>query len=261
VTTLEVVPRLPPALANLTPREAEELACRSHLGVWTARKRGLDMAPIHWEWCELRMKHRRLAVIAPREHSKTETFTVNGVAWEAPQTPGLQVYVFAQTDEMAVKLVERVWTAVEETEPWMCEGKTASQSKRKLTFANGATVIAAGAGKGVRGEHPDIIIGDDVLSEAGCRSELQRSKTASWWKGTVGGMAHPGTVRKVRPDPDKGFVKRRFPPTRVFLVGTPFHEQDLLMSMKTNPIYRFYRYAAEFQPEDLVPGTLAVDVA
>ncbi len=261
MTTLEVVPRLPPALASMDPREVEELACRSHLGVWTARKMGMEMAPFHWEWCELRMTQERLALIAPRDHAKSQTFTVHGVAWEVPQKPGLQTFVFAETGEMAEALVERIWVAVEQTEPWLCEGKHAKQGKAKLTFANGATVKAAGAGKGVRGQHPDVIIGDDVLSEEGCRSEAGRRKTASWWKGTVGGMAHPGTIRKVRPDPDKGFIKVKFPPTRVFLVGTPFHEDDLLMSMKTNPIYHFRRYAAEFQPEDLVPGTLAVDVA
>jgi hypothetical protein len=219
------------------------------------------MAPVHWEWCELAMTARRLALIAPREHSKTETFTVNATAWRAPIMPGLQTYVFAETGDMAKKLVERVWNAVEETSPWMCERKFSSQSSEKLKFANGATVEAAGAGKGVRGAHPDIIIGDDVLSEDGCRSELQRERTASWWKATVGGMSHPGTVRRVRPTPDHGFVTMRMPPTRVFLVGTPFHEQDLLMSMRENPIYRFRRYAAEFEPEDLVDGTLAVEVA
>jgi hypothetical protein len=51
------------------------------------------------------------------------------------------------------------------------------------------------------------------------------------------------------------------PATKVHLVGTPFHQQDLLMSMRSNPVYEFRRYAAEFDPADLVPGTTAVEVA
>lgn len=258
---MTAVLELPKALAKLTPEQAEELACRSHLGVWTARKRHLEMAPVHWEWCELAMTVNRLALIAPREHSKTETFTVNATCWRSEQTPGLQTYVFCQTGDMAKRLIERVWVAMEETAPWMCEPKVSSKSSDGLKFANGSTVGAAGAGKGVRGIHPDVIIGDDVLSEDGCRSELQRAYTNSWWKGTVGGMSHPGTMRRVRPEPGKPYITVRMPPTKVHLVGTPFHELDLLMGMKSNGMYHFRRYAAEFHPDDLVAGTLAVEVA
>jgi hypothetical protein len=256
-----VLPALPPELAELSEKDAEALACRAHLGVWTSRVRGLDMAPVHWEWTELAMDLSRLALIAPREHSKTETFTVNATVWRNESTPGLQTYVFCQTGDMAKLLLERVWEATLETSPWMCEGKSIVHSSEKLKFANGCTVGAAGAGKGVRGIHPDVIIGDDVLSEDGCRTELQRKRTDSWWRGTVGGMSHPGTTRKVRADPDSPFVKVKFPPTRVHLVGTPFHEQDLLNGMKENPMYHFRRYAAEFHPDDLVDGTLAVDAS
>ena len=40
----------------------------------------------------------------------------------------------------------------------------------------------------------------------------------------------------------------RMPATRIRLVGTPFHTDDLLMSMRRNPVWAFYRYAAEFDP-------------
>jgi hypothetical protein len=74
-------------------------------------------------------------------------------------------------------------------------------------------------------------------------------------------MAHPGTTRKVR---TRWWDDRRLiaiPPTRIFLVGTPFHERDLLNGMRTNPLYRFRRYAAEFDPATCVAGTLAVEAA
>lgn len=44
------------------------------------------------------------------------------------------------------------------------------------------------------------------------------------------------------------------PPTRVHLVGTPFHQQDLLMNMAENPLYTFRRYAAEYEPDMLLEG-------
>jgi hypothetical protein len=66
---------------------------------------------------------------------------------------------------------------------------------------------------------------------------------------TIGGMAHPGTTRRVL-----GNQRVQMPGTKVFLVGTPFHEEDLLMSMKKNPLYQYRRYSAEFQASNLVDG-------
>ena len=132
-----------------------------------------------------------------------------------------------------------------------------SKSVHESVYANGSRVTAAGAGKAVRGKHPDRIIGDDVLTEAGCLTAHQRAKTSSWWFGTVGGMSHPGTTRPVR-----GLGRVSFPPTQVILVGTPFHAEDLLMSMRTNAVWHFRRYAAEFEPSQLPrPGeSLAVEI-
>jgi hypothetical protein len=254
---------LPEGLRKLSPEQAEELACKAHLGVWTARKRLLEMAPVHWEWCELAMSESRLALVAPREHSKTETFTVNATAWRSEHSPGLWTSIFSQTMDQAKIVLKRVQSAIEETAPWLLDPKGGYEfNSTRMQLTNGALVTVAGAGKSVRGIHPDIIIGDDVLEEQDCLSELQRKRMERWWKGTVGGMAHPGTIRRVRQIPGdltSPFITVRMPPTKVFLVGTPFHDLDLLMGMKKNPMYRYRRYAAEFEPGNLVAGTLAVE--
>lgn len=250
---------LPDALADLSPDEAEELACRAHLGVWTERRRGLPMAGLHWEWTELAMTVKRLCVMAPREHSKTETFTVNATSWRTIYTPGLWTYVFSATDDQAKEQLEKIWQAVDQIAPWLTHRRR--PSALKLRFNNGARVDGAGAGKAVRGKHPDIVVGDDVLEEKSCLTELMRKRTERWWKGTVGGMAHSGVSRDVRPFPGAPWEKVHLPPTRFYLVGTPFHEQDLLNVMRTNRLWKFRRYAAEFRPDELVAGSLAVEAA
>src|SRR5699024_1388415 len=101
--------------------------------------------------------------------------------------------------------------------------------------------------------HPDIIIGDDVLEEAYCLTSYQRQKTRDWWFGTVSNMAHPGTIRHHRG------LRIGVGATRVFIVGTPFHSQDLLMSMRDNSMYHFRRYAGEYDPASIVDG-YAVEV-
>lgn len=243
------------AVDGYDPTEAMELACKSHLGVWASMKRGLANSAVHWEWCEQAMFRDRLALVAPREHAKSEVFTVNQIAWRCTYTPGIYCYVFAQTGDQAYDLKERIDAALEETAPWMLERSSSNKSFSR--YANWSRVRVAGAGKGVRGAHPDLIVGDDVLSEGRSMTDHQRKKTHEWWFGTIGGMSHAGTVRSIGDRHNKYRV--RMPPTKVHIVGTPFHQQDLLMGMRQNPMYHFRRYAAEFDPATLVDG-YAVEV-
>ncbi|MEV0049462.1 hypothetical protein AB0H34_03070 [Saccharopolyspora shandongensis] len=70
------------------PAKHEELACAMYLGVWAQRRRGLAMSPLHREGAELAMSRRRLALVAPREHGKSETLSVNATAWRCIYQPG-----------------------------------------------------------------------------------------------------------------------------------------------------------------------------
>lgn len=239
--------------------DAVELACKAHLGVWAERKRGYVNAALHWEWCELAMSIPRLCVVAPREHAKSEVFTVGQVVWRCTYEPGIWCYVFGATGDLAARLKERIDLAMGATSPWMMKRGTIESNKTMSIYANGSRVDVAGAGKAVRGVHPDLIVGDDVLEEGNSMTSHQRKVIGRWWSGTVGGMSHPGTTREVGTRVSTRMVT--MPPTKVHLVGTPFHQQDLLMSMAQNPMYEFRRYAAEFDPMDLVPGSLAVQRA
>lgn len=239
--------------------DALELASKAHLGVWSERKRGLDNSALHWEWSELAMTKSRLCVVAPREHAKTEVFTVNQIAWRCIYTPGIWCYVFAQTGDQAIALKARIDVAIADAAPWMVGGRDVESNKTSSKYTNWSTVTCAGAGKGVRGAHPDLIVGDDVLEEGDCLTSHQRKRTSRWWSGTIGGMAHPGVIRPI--GKGESATRVRLPPTKVHLVGTPFHQQDLLLSMKENPMYEFRRYAAEYDPTKCVDGSLAIEIA
>lgn len=243
---------------TLTLAESKELACKAHLGVWMEEKRGFTNSELQWEWSELAMSVPKAAIVAPRDHSKSEVWTVGQGAWRCRYQPGLYGVIFSSTDDLARDLLKRIVEAVSQTDPWMLRGRDVINNVKHVRFSNWSELKCAGAGKKVRGGHPDWVVGDDVLDEDGCATAYQRRKTARWWAGTVGNMAHPGSTRPVGDYP--GAPRVYFPPTIVHLVGTPFHQQDLLMSMRANPIYQYRRYAAEFNPGDLVDG-LAVEVA
>lgn len=226
--------------------------------MWSERKIGLTLAPFQWDWVDLRMEWSRGCVIAPREHGKSVTFAVNGTVWESLYNPGLWTYIFSETADQAQKLLGNIKATMESVAPMMMAGAFVDNFT-EVEFANGSMVTVAGAGKSVRGAHPDRIVGDDVLEEGSTLSELGRKRMQRWWFGTVGGMAHPGTTRKVRTRWWDDRMVLKMSPTKMFLVGTPFHERDLLMSMRTNPVWRYRRYASEFDPAQLVPGTWAVE--
>lgn len=232
-----------------------ERACRADPAIWAREKRGFENAPHHEEWYRLMRTAKRLAVAAPREHAKTEVFTVNQTAWRSIYQPGIWTYVFASTLDQGKGMKARIDEAIREAKPELVDNAW-KDAADEAVYSNGSRITVAGAGKAVRSAHPDIIIGDDVLEEETCLTSYQRQKTSRWWFGTVSNMAHPGDTRTWRG------VRRRFAATKVFLVGTPFHGNDLLLGMRSNPLYRFYRYAAEFRPEDLVEeGSLAVEAA
>lgn len=246
------------ALLDLPADQALEAACRAHLGVWQERKLGLRLAPYHWEWADLAMEWSRGCIVAPREHGKSVVFAINATVWESLNNPGLWTYIFSATSDQAKALLGQIKATMELVAPLMVAGAFVDNFT-EVEFANGSRVTVAGAGKSVRGAHPDRIVGDDVLEEDGALSELGRKRTQRWWLGAISGMAHPGTTRKVRTRwwEDRRLLK--MPPTRIHLVGTPYHERDLLMGMRNNSIYRFRRYSAEFDPAELVPGTFAVE--
>jgi hypothetical protein len=231
-----------PELLNSTPEQVLEMAAAVDLGVWSEVKVGFTNSGYHWEWYELAQHARRLALIAPREHGKSECVTVNNAAWTSIYNPGFWTYIFCNSGDQGEKILSRIASTVNHVAPLLVEKAKVAHAK-EIVFSNDARVTVRGSGAAVRGAHPDLIIGDDVQDENNTSTQMQRERLKQWWFGTVGGMAHPGTSRVVVPVGKKA-ERRDFPATRILLVGTPFHSLDLLMSCKENPMYRYKLYSA-----------------
>lgn len=230
-----------PGLRGRSVDELKEMLCAVDLGHWSEIKRGYQNADIHWEWSGLAQEARRAAILAPREHGKSEVFSVNNAAWHSIYRPGFWTYIFCNSGDQGEKILSRTVSAIAQVQPELVE-KAKVMHAKEIVLGNDARITVRGSGSAVRGAHPDLIIGDDVQDESNTSTQMQREKLRQWWFGTVGGMAHPGTQRVVTQG--RKAVMKDFPATRIVIVGTPFHALDLLMSCKENEMYEFRLYSA-----------------
>ena len=199
---------------------------------WSEHIRGFKNPPHIKEWCGLIDKVlfgglRRLCVIAPRDHAKSEVFAVNTVTYLARYGPELGwnwVYIFSDTQLQANEIIDRCATAIEKAYPELTNRMIKNDVMEKK-LRNGFRFMGRGAGASVRGAHPDLIIGDDVLNDANSETNQGREKIKKWWTHTVTNMCKPTSA--------------------IILEGTVQHELDLLMSMKHNPAYMMKVYSAE----------------
>ena len=243
---------------GLTPAQREAAAAASP-AAWSYLKRGLAPAEqvaglrsFHLDCYGLLRGTPRLVIVAPRSFGKSE-MSVCYLAWRCIHEPGVVCQIFSATELQAAKLKRRVDAAIAETRPDLLPRRGPSDTRTQ--YVNGSIIEAAGAGAASRGIHPDVIVGDDVVTEESGLSQGPRKRLEDWWVASVGGMAHPGVTRVVQGR------RRTFSPSQIALVGTPFHPRDLLGSLKDNSQWTWRRYAAEFDPDDCqMPPSPAVEV-
>ena len=235
---------------RLSPAEVDQ-ACAGSPGAFAMLRRGLapamppaeGLTSFHREIYGLLVSVQRLCIIAPRLFGKSEMI-VCWITWRLLYQPGTQALVLGATELLASKLKLRIDDCVAEVALWLhaATGAVATRSRR---YTNGSYLEAAGAGSAMRGAHPDVVVGDDLLTEEHAWSSTTRRRTIDWWMASVGGMAHPGVTRVVQGR------RLHFPPTSIVCMGTPFHNADLLYSLRTNGQYKWFRYAAAFDPDAL----------
>jgi len=221
---------------------AREMRLKYDLDYWSNQIRGFENPPHIKEWCSLVEKVlyggiKRLCVMAPRDHAKSEVFAVNTITYLARYGPELRrpinwVYLFSDTQEQANEIVQRSAEAIGKCYPELMRGMKKDDIREKRLY-NGFRWIGRGAGASVRGAHPDLIIGDDVLNDRNCETNLGREKIKKWWFGTVTNMCKPTSA--------------------MILEGTVQHELDLLVGMLKNPAYKTFVYPAEKEvPESVL---------
>lgn len=185
------------------------------------------LAPHHGKWDELVTTHKRVCVLAPRDHGKSYFFTFAYPLWRAVMRPGETGFLFSATKEQAVLILQKIKDELENNPHLQHLVPVAANrkwSETHIRLANGSEILARGMGTKVRGAHPHYVVVDDGLNDDALYSEHARSKVINYFKSAITNMVVPGGS--------------------ILVVGTPFHSNDLYGNLAHNKQYHHSRYPA-----------------
>lgn len=181
----------------------------------------------HLEWDELISKHKRLCILASRNHGKTFFVDFAYPIWQIINNPRKSGFIFSATQDQAERILADIKLEIE-TNPKLEFLKPRVKDgwgSRYIRCANGHRVYARGFGTKVRGAHPHWIVVDDGLTDETQYSELVRNKQKDYFYAAITNMINPGG--------------------QIVVIGTPLHKSDLYSDLRENKEYKYAEYPAE----------------
>ena len=182
----------------------------------------------HDAWDDLIRLHRRLCVLAPRDHGKTYFYDFAYPIWKAWANPHKSTFIFSATKDQAVRILADIKLEFETNARLEYlvppPGSRRRWSSTLIELNNGHKIYARGYGTKIRGAHPVAVIVDDGLNDETVYSDLVRGKQIEYFHTAIANMVSP-----------EG---------QIIVVGTPFHSADLYADLGENPEYHFARFPA-----------------
>lgn len=164
------------------------------------------------------IQYSKLVVAAPRYFAKSTYFSFFYPLFMALEHPGIKILLVSSTGALAEKFLGQIARELEQNqsiiryygfqEPKQADAK-GKWCSDELHLANGSMLWAKGAEKQIRGDHPDIAIGDDLESDEMVVSPDRCKKFDHWFWTAFMGMQ----------------------PQQVILVGTILHTESFLAQM------------------------------
>ncbi len=203
----------------------------------------LTNADFHREWHRHFDENPMGILIAPVEHAKTQQISVGRVLWRLGQDTSRTIAIIQGTDKMAEKTLGQIRSQIERNprlrevfprlrrspnrgDPWTQSQLTVDRD----TLAKDPSIQARGVFGDVVGSRLTDIVLDDVLTFDNTRTAEQRKKLIEWFDTTVQTRLLPGGV--------------------IWVIGTPWHPEDLLHELGKRPGFASKRFSAVLNPDD-----------
>lgn len=190
----------------------------------------IKLAPMHEGWHELISRHDRVIVLSHVEAGKSQQISIGRTLYELGRDHNLRVAIVSNTHTQAEKIVRTIARYVERSaelravtglvpgEPW----QQSALHVRRGVLSKDPSVQACGVHGNILGSRIDLLILDDVLDYENCRTAKARQDVADWYLSSLAGRL---TDR-----------------SRVVVVGTAFHPDDLLHRLARQPGWAAVRY-------------------
>lgn len=205
--------------------------------------RRLWNAKFHEEWQEILRANDRVVLMAPVEHAKSQQVAVAKVLHLLGEDPNRRIALVSNTADMASKILRQIKQQIEDNprvkevfphleksenpaDPWATEAVTVKRS----TISKDPSIQACGAYGPLVGSRLDVILMDDILDFDNTRTAEQRKKLIEWFETTVLTRATAGC--------------------KIFVIGTPWHPDDLLHALAAKPGFKSAVYSAALNPDD-----------
>ncbi len=189
---------------------------------------------------------RRIAVAAPRGHSKSTLTGFFFVMHQALFQKKRNIVIVSATQDLAIRFLRDIKSELQHNKKliWLFGPQQSDKwSEKEIHLNNGCVIYAKGRGGQVRGlkekgRRPDLVICDDMEDEEQVRSELRRIDMEDWFNGALLPTLDPRTGQLI-------------------FIGTILHQDALLARLLNPDLYPEFvskRYAAlNDQDEPLWP--------
>ena len=171
-------------------------------------------------------ENRRIMIMAPRHHAKSQIFSIWYPLWEIYRNPNIRILIVSINDFIASSFSRTILQHLESNQD-LIEGlgdlmpeKTRKWGEKALIVARKTTekdptIAAIGAGGGVISRRADLIIMDDLLDMTNARTKQQREKIKMWFENVLLPVLDPNG--------------------RLIVVGTAWYQNDLYDELMRSP--------------------------
>lgn len=209
------------------------------IGKSIADKLDLALSPHQVSWLDsFDSDWTRKVHLAPRGHGKTTIFGLIGILSIIKNNPKSRILIISKTESVASSMLSQITRCARNLIDMDFFPKfSARPSSTKVRFEGNdskePSLFATGIDAGITGLHFDWIICDDIIDDINSSTAEQRDKVWEWFAGSLLNLA--------------------LPQTRILVIGTRKHPEDLYGRLVSNPSWAsqvesaVIRYPLNFQ--------------